>query len=561
MEGLTIRAIVGELNAKLCGARLQQIYHPRPTTLTLELWAGSDYTLLLESGEASRIHLTSEAFRNPPVPSALAMILRKYIKNGVLRQVAQQGLERIVDLSIFHGEIYTLRCELLGKQSNIALLLGQKILGALKPTVGQRSFRPGDLYQPPPPQAKLDPFSARFADFCARLPQDMTLTKALVQIIDGIGPRLAQEIALRAQLDPAQPAAQLHEEEQTALWQAVQSLFAPAREQRFQPSLYLQDGKPVDAAPFPLKLYEHLPYEPRQSLSEALDECARAASQESTLEQESEALQRWLREKLSKTRAALKQTQTALHQAQHYAVLQREGELILAHLHKLQKGMTEVTLEDFLDRAARNIKLDPALSPVENAQKKFAHYKKLKRGEIKLQERYERLQQELQYLERVESALAQSETDLSAIHHELQARGYLEAARASKKSEKREAERAAAPRTFFIRGYRVLVGRSSKQNDALIRAAAREDYWLHARDRAGAHVIIKNPQQREIPPAVLEQAAQLAAYYSKGRDAKKVPVGYTRVKYLRKGARPGLVMVSQEEGTLLVTPQGDLQCT
>lgn len=557
MEGLMIRAVIGELNERLCGARLQQIYHPRPTTLTLELWAGSDSTLLLESGQASRIHLTSEAFRNPPIPSALAMVLRKYIKNGILRQVSQHGLDRIVDFSIFHGEIYTLRCELLGKQSNIVLLLGQKILGALKPTVGQRAFRPGDLYQPPQPQAKLDPLSALFTDFCARLPQDMRLTKALVQIIDGIGPRLAQELALRAQLDPAQPAAQLREEEKTALWQAVQALFAPVREQRFQPSLYLQDGKPVDAAPFPLKLYEHLPCEPRQSLSEALDECARAASQESTLAQESEALKRWLREKLTKTRAALERTQTALNQAQHYEVLQREGELILANLRQLQKGMTEATLEDFLDRAPQNVKLDPALSPVENAQKKFERYKKLKRGETKLQERRERLQQELQYLESVESSWEQSEADLSEIRNELQAQGYLESSRAFGK----EAARAAEPRAFFIGGYRVFVGRSSRQNDALIREAAREDYWLHARDRAGAHVIIKNPQQREIPPDVLEQAAQLAAYYSKGRDAKQVPVSYTRVKYLRKpkGARPGLVLVSQEEGTLLVTPKGDLQ--
>jgi predicted ribosome quality control (RQC) complex YloA/Tae2 family protein len=71
-------------------------------------------------------------------------------------------------------------------------------------------------------------------------------------------------------------------------------------------------------------------------------------------------------------------------------------------------------------------------------------------------------------------------------------------------------------------------------------------------------VIVKNPTQREIPRDVLEQAAQLAAYYSKGRDAKKVPVSYTRVKYLRKGGRPGLVLMTQEEGTLIVAPKGDL---
>ncbi|MFN4219156.1 MAG: NFACT RNA binding domain-containing protein, partial [Candidatus Bipolaricaulia bacterium] len=139
------------------------------------------------------------------------------------------------------------------------------------------------------------------------------------------------------------------------------------------------------------------------------------------------------------------------------------------------------------------------------------------------------------------------------IREDLRAGGYL-----PQDSQRIQSAQALGPREFVIKGYRVFVGRSSRQNDELVRRASREDYWLHARERPGAHVIIKNPNQREIPREVLEQAAQLAAYYSKGRDAKKVPVSYTRVKYLRKGGRPGLVFVTQEEGTLMVVPRADL---
>ncbi len=560
MEGLTLRAVVAELEESLRGARIQQIYHPRPTTLTLELWAGADYTLLLELGQDSRVHLTSEKFHNPPVPSALTMVLRKYIKNGTMRQVSQHGFERIVDFSIAHGQLYTLRCELLGKHSNLILLSDEKILGALKLTVGQRSFRSGDLYQPPQSQNKLDPLSATLEDFCARWPQDTTLIRALAQIIDGIGPRLAQEIALRAQLDPDLSTAQIGDKEKASLWEAVQALFAPVREQRFQPVLYFsQEDKPMDAAPFPLKLYAHLRYESRPTLSEALDEYARSAAQSQIEEIEHTALKRWLCEKLAHTQAALERVETELRQAQHYETLKREGELILAHLDRLQKGMREATLKDFSNNAPQDIKLDPALTPVENAQKRFARYKKLKRAEQKLCERRALFQKELQDLGNIAHSL-EGAVDISAVRERLQALGYRYRP-ATLGSEDTKTKQAAGPRVFLIRGYRVLVGRSSRENDELVRQASREDYWLHARERAGAHVIIKNPQQREIPSDVLEQAAQLAAYYSQGRDAKRVPVSYTRAKYLRKPkrARPGAVLMTQEEGTLLVTPKGELE--
>ena len=106
------------------------------------------------------------------------------------------------------------------------------------------------------------------------------------------------------------------------------------------------------------------------------------------------------------------------------------------------------------------------------------------------------------------------------------------------------------------------MGRSSRQNDRLIREAHPDDYWLHARERPGAHVIVKGPRKGERPPdPVLLRAAQLAAYYSRGRGSAKVPVIVTQVKHLRKpkGAKPGLVLVMREEETLIVAPKGDLE--
>ncbi len=574
IDGLTVSALAAELNASLRGSRVQGIFQPQPTLITLELWAGEERRLLLESGEQPRVHLTTHKLAHPQRPPAFCMLLRKYLRNGIVVGVSQPGLERILDLSIRHGEEYTLRTELLGKRTNIVLLRDGTIVGALKSTVGRRSFRPGETYHAPPAHEKLDPrtmtpeeFFARLSVLSAPFPEGKgelpspyrggaggEVRQALFQTVDGIGPRLAQEIALRAQLDPAQPVASLTAEHRAALWSATRQLWESIS-QHPSPSLYFDGDRPVDISPVPLQLYAHLRCESFPTLSQALDAYVRLGPQISTFAQEQRRLQEIVRGHCAKVRHALERVAQDLERARDYEQFRREGELLLAHLAELRKGLDKIELEDLLDGTRRTITLDPALDPVENAQQKFERYKKLKRAQEKLAARADELRQELEYLESVEHSLeqAESDADLVEIREELGAGGYLPRAPQSK-----EPAHALGPREFVIRGYRVWVGRSSKQNDELVRGAAREDYWLHARDRPGSHVIIKNPTQREIPRDVLEQAAQLAAYYSKGRDAKKVPVSYTRVKYLRKGGRPGLVVMTQEEGTLIVAPKGDL---
>ncbi len=555
LDGLTLAALTAELSG-LVGSRVQGIYHPQPGLITLELWAGQEHLLLIEIEKNPRIHLTHARFVNPPQPSAFCMLLRKYLRHGIIVGVSQPNLERIMDLRIRHGDEYLLRVELLSRQANVILLRDGTVLGALKVEVGQRSFRPGEIYQAPPTQGKLDPRTMTQEEFLKHLSPGPSpkgggeLAQALFQLLDGIGPRLAKEIALRAELDPAQPVATLTTEQRFALWSAARQLFESVRDAP-SPCIYFHDDKPVDVAPVPLKLYEHLRCESRPTISQALDELCSPHS----LAHEKLELHQLVRQHITKRRAALERVAQDLERAKDCEHLKHEGELLLAHLSQLQKGMSEIELEDFLDGTRKNIKLDPALDPVENAQQKFARYKKLKRAQEKLTERLEELRQELEYLESVEHYIehAESEPDLLEIREELSAAGYL-----PREPHRQESSQASGPREFVIKGYRVFVGRSSRQNDELVRRAAREDYWLHARERPGAHVIIKNPNQREVPREVLEQAAQLAAYYSKGRDAKKVPVSYTRVKYLRKGGRPGLVFVTHEEGTLLVAPKGEV---
>jgi len=116
-----------------------------------------------------------------------------------------------------------------------------------------------------------------------------------------------------------------------------------------------------------------------------------------------------------------------------------------------------------------------------------------------------------------------------------------------------------APRSRRYRtsdGWSVLVGRCNAENDRLTAGAAREDIFLHAQGCPGSHVILKTDGRSGGPPRkTLEEAARLAAYWSKARNSKTVPVNYTEVRHVNKprGAAPGLVNIRNEK-TLFVTP-------
>ncbi|MFQ6117058.1 MAG: NFACT family protein, partial [Candidatus Bipolaricaulia bacterium] len=335
------------------------------------------------------------------------------------------------------------------------------------------------------------------------------------------------------------------------LWHEFEELFAQVEAGRFEPVIYFDGDRPVDVAPFPLKLYGDLQGERRESLFQALDEYF---GQERSLNTERERLLKGVRLALKRRERARERVREDLTKAEGYERYRRLGDLVLANLDRLKPGQREAELLDPVSGEAERVALDPKLTPTENAQALYRRYKKLKRGLEKLRAREGELAKEIEYLQGLELGLEQADgsEDLHELEVELEAGGYI------KREKRRRPPVPAGPREFLIEGYKILVGRSGRQNDRLIREAKGEDLWLHARGMPGAHVVIKTGgRPGEVPEGVLERAARLAAYYSKGRGSGKVPVAFTRVKYLRrpKGAKPGLVLVQREEGTLLVPPE------
>ncbi len=563
-EGITLAAVVSELRARAQGAFIQQIYEPLPELLVLRLYrppTREKLQLLISVGSDPRLHLTEQRYENPPQAPTFCMLLRKHLKGGVLEGVEQPDLERIVDLRIARrGEALVLRAELLGNRSNVVLLRGDEVLGALKPSVGSRVFRPHQRYEPPPPQAKLDVRACSREEWLRGLSEradaDEPLAKAVAAITAGIGPRTARELCARAGLPLEAPVSSLAPEPRERLWAAAEALFRRVARGDFEPCAYFdEEGNPVDVTPFPYAIYGHLRCEPSASISEALD--THRATHPEPFEQLYRAISRELARRIEKVEGALRKVARDVERAERHRKYQALGDLLMAHLAELgpTRGRASVDLTDF-EGHMRTVELDPRLTPLENAQRYYERAKKLRRGLEKLAERRRELEWERQYLEEMQLHLeeARSLDELRELAEELGV-GIGERSKPVRRSPGRGASR---PRRYELGGYGIWVGRSGRQNDALLRESHREDWWLHVRDRPGAHVVVRGPKKGEEPPLeVLERAAELAAYYSKARGSGKVPVIATRIKYLRKpkGARPGLVLVPRVEKTLLVRPQ------
>jgi predicted ribosome quality control (RQC) complex YloA/Tae2 family protein len=228
--------------------------------------------------------------------------------------------------------------------------------------------------------------------------------------------------------------------------------------------------------------------------------------------------------------------------------LRWKGDMVTANLYRLEKGMASFTARDYYHEPFPevNISIDPLKTPQQNAAAFYKAYAKAKNAAVELARQLVRERDEVRYLESVmdELSRAASERDLEEIRRELTESGILRE-RSGRKS--RKAPPAKPLRFLSDTGLPILVGRNNLQNDELTtKTARRTDIWLHTQKVHGSHVILVC-RDREPDELSLRQAASLAAYFSQAREAGRVAVDYTQVRYVKKpaGARPGMVTYSE----------------
>lgn len=228
--------------------------------------------------------------------------------------------------------------------------------------------------------------------------------------------------------------------------------------------------------------------------------------------------------------------------------LEEIGHILMANLHAVSEGSSVVELEDFYRNQAIQIKLNPKLSPIQNAENYYRKSKNVAKELAIWQQQWDKKQSELHTYKQAlqEVYLVENKRGLKPFL------GFLQ-----QESTSKEVSEDLPYAEYDCMGWQIWVGKSAKTNDLLtFKHAKKGDFWLHARDVPGSHVIIRNPQNKPIPKPVIERAASLAAYFSKRQHEKLVPVQMAPKKYIRKtkDLSPGQVLVDREE-VILVEPK------
>ena len=569
LDAICLRAVVDEIRPQLVGNRIEKIQQPSRDQIILVL-RGSRRLLLNAGANQPRIHMTSQLRDNPAQPPMFCMLLRKYIGNGRIVEVEQAPLERVVTLTVDAmdelGEMsrYRLVLECMGRHSNLILVAPEgHVIDCMRRVdfemSQQRQVLPGLYYHLPPVQEKLSPLEVdgdEFRRLLADCPAETQLDRWLLDTFTAISPLVARELVFRA---CGSTDARI-EEEQGRLWPVMQAWQQMERGD-LRPHLLLKGDKYYDFTYLLVQQYgDFVQCRESESFCALLDTFYEGREQAERVRQKGQDLLKTATNARDRVRRKIALQEKEYAQTQDRDKLRICGELITANLYRMERGASKVTVENYYepDCPAMEIRLDPRLSPQENAAKYFKQYNKAKTAEKILTEQMQLGREELSYLESVLQQLnqAEAEQDFNDIRAELTEGGYIR----SRGKKQPGFQRASKPREFrSTAGLRILVGRSNQQNDRLTgKMAGPRDIWLHTQKIHGSHVILCT-EGTEPDDKSVEEAAVLAAYYSQGRDGGKVPVDYTPIRYVKKpaGAKPGMVTYTTYQ-TVYVAPDAEL---
>jgi len=554
-DGLFTKAMTHELQ-QLVSGRISKIHQPNSQEIVLHIRAGGKNNRLLISihPSYSRIHMTNEAIDNPSEPPMFCMLLRKHLEGGFISSISQLDMDRVLILrvegknEIGDDMVRELHIEIMGRHSNVILVdpIRNLILDSLKhlsPSVNSyRTIMPGQPHIAPPKQDKKNPYELDEASFSTILNVE-DLSRELLSNLSGFSPLHAKELAHR-----------INNSTQSAYVEFTQ--FLDEFNQQIPTGQYIEYG---NKAIFSTVDLTHLEGNKTSfpSLGSLLDKVYFARAERDRVKQQAGDLERWLQNEIDKLKLKMKKLAKEKANAEKLETFQLHGELLMANLYLLEKGMTEAEVVNYYDEnnAVVKIALSARKTPVENAQSFYTKYNKAKTALLKTQQQLDKTKDDIDYLEMLQQQVMQaSPQDIEEIREELAEQGWMKA-RVLKKKKKIVKP---SPENFISStGLPISVGKNNKQNDYLtFKLASKLQTWFHTKDIPGSHVVIHDNEPDE--ESILE-AAKLAAYFSKARDSSSVPVDYTEIRHVKKpnGSKPGFVIYFEQK-TVFVTPSEDI---
>jgi predicted ribosome quality control (RQC) complex YloA/Tae2 family protein len=539
---MTLKALAEELTASLSGGHISKINMPADDEAILDIYCrGETRTLILCARKpVARIHLTTKKRGFSNTPPAFCMLLRKHLTGGGIAGVTLLYNDRIAAVDILSkNELhdltrYRLIVEIGGSPNLILTDENGGIYDCTRRSAldSARPLMPGLKYTPPE-QNKSNLFCVPFPT----LPERLTAAEILRNYV-GVSKETAAEIEF---LCNAKPLPAIAEE-----------LFSLSGSPRFAPCIYVTDNKPNGFFAFPYITYNNGMFEAKRTLSEAVDAYYSGLADADSSRRATSGLRQTVKKLIAKTEKRLQDNKNRLAECAKKDILLQTGELIKCNAYAVAPGQTSMEVYDYYQDCTRSIPLDPALSPIRNAEIYYKKYAKLKGAEAYAKKEQIALTDSMNYLLNIWESLDNCTTDaeLAEISAEISALNGV--SKPSGKGAKKE--KPSQPLRLDVGGFTVYLGKNNAQNDMVtFKLASSRDIWMHAKHCHGAHAVILT-EGKEVPAPVLARVAAFTAYFSAARLSSSAEVDYTRRSNVRRLGKPGLVAYTDYK-TIHVKPE------
>ncbi|NLK94257.1 MAG: fibronectin/fibrinogen-binding protein [Clostridiales bacterium] len=562
LDGIFLHNLITDISPIIIDSKIDKINQPEKDEIIINIRKDrKNYKLLISSSpNFPRIHFTNINKPNPLKAPMFTMVLRKYLMGGRILNISQINGDRIIEITIEvtdemgFNSIYSLMVEIMGRHSNITLIRNRdnKVMDSIKHISADiNSYRvifPGVTYMAPPSKNKINPYNYTFNDFKNKIESDnLDYNKDFYfNIFTGFSKVISKYL-----YDKNKNLSLYNLEE---LYNYINN-FINSLNENTAFNIYIDDKgayKDFYSQSITNTTNNTISF---NNPSEMLDEFYSTKDKQDRLSNKSSNLQKLIHtniERCLKKEGLLKSTLTECSKKEDYKI---KGDLLTSFIYSIKKGDKSIRLNNFYSEGNEEItiSLDENKSPSENVQWYYKKYNKLKKSEEMAKEQLIHNSSELEYLTSVHTNIinAESYDEIEEIKNELIETEYIRARHTNKK---KNTKKEGKPLHFISSsGIDIFVGKNNMQNDYLsLKFAHKNDTWLHTKNIPGSHVIIRSDK---VDNVTLEEAAIIAAYYSKNKTNSKVPVDYTEVKNLKKpnGAKPGMVIYYTNK-TVFVDP-------
>jgi len=492
---------------------------------------------------------------------------------ATIQKIEQIDFDRIMKFSCVKSgdkvSEYELYLELTGRNSNLILVnrFDSKIIDVLKKVEmkegSQRTLLPDYTYKLPPLPPQKNPFLISASGFSQIIlfNPNQNLTALLSKTFLGVDKVLAGEILFLSGLK--EPVAEkLSDSQLESLWNNFNNIFTKIKERKFHPIVILdEEQQRLAVSVLDLSSVPTANKIKADSVADAISDYFKIKFTQAEKENLKKQILQIINSQLKKLEARSINLQAELKENQDYEKFKKFGDLLTISLDKIQKGQPSLKVADVFDAASPEIEiaLDPERSPVKNAENYYRKFRKAKTALQVIQKRLHQTEAEIKIFAELknEAEKAAKLEDLEKIKEVLIKKKLM--ARKETKEQKSKKQKKTLFREFITSdGWKVLVGRNSKENEYLSFKYARpHDFWFHAHTAAGAHVVLVRENRKKQPPNnTIVETARIAAYYSKAKGSKKVEVLYTEAKFVKKPrkGKSGSAIVERKK-TILVEPK------